>query len=148
MSTSISRFWACALVLTLAGSGAYATELVYTPVNPTFGGNPLNAGGLLANANAQNDYKAPVVEKNQQTDLEKFNQQVQDAVLAKIRANIGTSVNDLLGKGVDKTVTVGNYVITYKKEGNNVVLITEDTTIPGSSTRMVLGTVASMANLN
>ena len=136
------------MALALVGSGALATELVYTPVNPTFGGNPLNAAGLLANANAQNDYKAPLVEKAQQTDLEKFNDQVQAAVLAKIRTNVGKAVDGLLGSGVDKTVTVGTYVITYKKEGNNVVLITEDTTIPGSSTRMVLGTVASMANLN
>ena len=146
MTTSRFRFWLGALAL--AGSSAFATELVYTPVNPTFGGNPLNAAGLLANANAQNDYKAPVVEKAQQTDLEKFNDQVQAAVLAKIRTNVGKAVEDMLGKGVDKTTTVGNYLITYKKEGNNVVIITEDTTIPGSSTRMVLGTVASMANLN
>ena len=148
MMTSIFRLWPGAFALALAGSGAFATELVYTPVNPTFGGNPLNAAGLLANANAQNDYKAPVVEKAQQTDLEKFNDQVQAAVLAKIRTNVGKAVEDMLGKGVDKTTTVGNYLITYKKEGNNVVIITEDTTIPGSSSRMVLGTVASMANLN
>jgi len=146
--TSTFRVLAGPLMLALVSSGAFATELIYTPVNPTFGGNPLNAAGLLANANAQNDYKAPVVEKAQQTDLEKFNEQVQAAVLAKIRANVGKAVDGLLGSGVDKTTTVGNYVITYKKEGNNVVIITEDTTIPGSSTRMVLGTVASMANLN
>ena len=146
--TSTLRFLAGPLMLALVSSGAFATELIYTPVNPTFGGNPLNAAGLLANANAQNDYKAPVVVKTEQTDLEKFNEQVQAAVLAKIRANVGRAVDDMLGKGVDKTTTVGNYVITYKKEGNNVVIITEDTTIPGSSTRMVLGTVASMANLN
>lgn len=148
MTTSISRFWQGAVVLASLSGGAFATELIYTPVNPTFGGNPLNAAGLLANANAQNDYKAPLVEKAQLTDLEKFNDQVQAAVLAKIRTNVGKTVDGMLGSGVDKTTTVGNYVITYKKEGNNVVIITEDTTIPGSSTRMVLGTVASMANLN
>ena len=146
--TSTFRFWAGTMMLALVSSGAFATELIYTPVNPTFGGNPLNAAGLLANANAQNDYKAPVVVKTEQTELEKFNEQVQAAILAKIRTNVGKAVDTLLGNGVDKTTTVGNYVITYKKEGNNVVIITEDTTIPGSSTRMVLGTVASMANLN
>jgi curli production assembly/transport component CsgF len=148
MMTSTFRFWAGTMMLALVSSGAFATELIYTPVNPTFGGNPLNAAGLLANANAQNDYKAPVVVKTEQTELEKFNEQVQAAILAKIRTNVGKAVDTLLGNGVDKTTTVGNYVITYKKEGNNVVIITEDTTIPGSSTRMVLGTVASMANLN
>jgi hypothetical protein len=36
-----------------------ATELVYTPVNPAFGGNPLNGTWLLNNAQAQNDYDDP-----------------------------------------------------------------------------------------
>ncbi|MGL4446949.1 curli assembly protein CsgF [Shewanella sp.] len=37
--------------------GCYATELVYTPVNPAFGGNYLNGSYLLSNAAAQNSYK-------------------------------------------------------------------------------------------
>ena len=36
---------------------AQATQLVYTPVNPAFGGNYLNGSYLLANAAAQNDNK-------------------------------------------------------------------------------------------
>ncbi len=38
-------------------AGCYATELVYTPVNPAFGGNYLNGSYLLSNAAAQNSYK-------------------------------------------------------------------------------------------
>ncbi|MGL4613781.1 MAG: curli assembly protein CsgF [Shewanella sp.] len=37
--------------------GCYSTELVYTPVNPAFGGNYLNGSYLLSNAAAQNSYK-------------------------------------------------------------------------------------------
>lgn len=33
----------------------HATQLTYTPVNPAFGGNPLNGSYLLQNASAQND---------------------------------------------------------------------------------------------
>ena len=33
--------------------GVQASELVYTPINPTFGGNPLNASQLQAVASAQ-----------------------------------------------------------------------------------------------
>jgi curli production assembly/transport component CsgF len=35
-----------------------ASELVYTPVNPSFGGNPLNSTHLFALANAQRDATA------------------------------------------------------------------------------------------
>jgi curli production assembly/transport component CsgF len=35
-----------------------ASELVYTPVNPSFGGNPLNSTHLFAIANAQRDATA------------------------------------------------------------------------------------------
>lgn len=40
-----------------------ATEIIYTPINPSFGGNPLNATMLLSKAQAQNKHKAPSVEK-------------------------------------------------------------------------------------
>ncbi|GGP50019.1 curli production assembly protein CsgF [Shewanella algicola] len=35
----------------------FATELVYTPVNPSFGGSYLNGSYLLSNAAAQNKYQ-------------------------------------------------------------------------------------------
>lgn len=46
-------------VILAAGAGAApATELVYTPINPSFGGNPLNSAHLLATANAQREATA------------------------------------------------------------------------------------------
>lgn len=41
----------------LATGRAAASELVYTPINPHFGGNPFNAAGLLASAEAQKRFK-------------------------------------------------------------------------------------------
>jgi curli production assembly/transport component CsgF len=37
------------------GSAATASEIVYHPVNPTFGGNPLNGSALLSQAQAQGE---------------------------------------------------------------------------------------------
>jgi curli production assembly/transport component CsgF len=48
---------ACALHGSSSGQ-ARAGDLVYTPVNPSFGGSPLNSNHLLGTANAQNEYKA------------------------------------------------------------------------------------------
>ena len=41
-----------------------AQELVYTPINPSFGGSPLNGSYLLNKANAQNTKTAPTVERS------------------------------------------------------------------------------------
>ncbi|WP_024507308.1 curli assembly protein CsgF [Bradyrhizobium sp. ARR65] len=44
------------MVLGFAGqSAAFASEMVYHPVNPTFGGNPLNGSSLLSQAQAQGE---------------------------------------------------------------------------------------------
>jgi len=42
-----------AACLCIGVSGALASDLVYTPINPSFGGNPLNSSHLLAVAGAQ-----------------------------------------------------------------------------------------------
>ncbi|NMF47500.1 curli production assembly protein CsgF [Pseudoalteromonas arctica] len=52
-----------ALIITTLSFSSQATEIIYTPINPSFGGNPLNANMLLSKAQAQNKHKAPVIEK-------------------------------------------------------------------------------------
>lgn len=44
-----------AIILFGSGSAAVASEIVYHPVNPTFGGNPLNGTPLLSQAQAQGE---------------------------------------------------------------------------------------------
>lgn len=42
----------------LSTGGAVAQDLTYTPINPSFGGNPLNSNHLLSIANAQREATA------------------------------------------------------------------------------------------
>ncbi|MDP5335563.1 MAG: curli assembly protein CsgF, partial [Paracoccaceae bacterium] len=46
------------------GQGAMAQDLVYTPINPSFGGSPLNSSHLLSIANAQRTATARDAETN------------------------------------------------------------------------------------
>jgi curli production assembly/transport component CsgF len=48
--------WGGVLVIGLTSS-ALSSDLVYSPVNPSFGGSPLNSGHLIGLANAQNEFK-------------------------------------------------------------------------------------------
>lgn len=69
-----------------------ATELVYTPINPAFGGSPLNGPWLLANAQAQNDHKDPDLEdrlSNAATSpLQRFTSQLESRLLSQLIGNI------------------------------------------------------------
>lgn len=53
---TISLKIAAATVLIAVVGSAKATQLIYTPVNPNFGGSYLNGSYLLSNASAQNKH--------------------------------------------------------------------------------------------
>lgn len=58
MGTSVKQIAAAAILATAAGfaSSAAAEDLVYTPVNPGFGGNPNNFDYLVGLAQIQNQF--------------------------------------------------------------------------------------------
>lgn len=97
-TTTFSRhcgLWIPGLLIGLAGAAAVqATELVYTPVNPSFGGNPLNGTWLLNNAQAQNDFDDPDLKKRSTvagtSALERFTSQLQSRLLGQLLDNIST----------------------------------------------------------
>ena len=78
-----------AACLLASACAAQATELVYTPVNPAFGGNPLNGTWLLNNAQAQNDYDDPDLKDRASaftgtTALERFSNQLESRMLSQL----------------------------------------------------------------
>lgn len=72
-------------------TGAGATELVYTPVNPSFGGSPLNGAWLLGGAQAQNDHKDPdALDRSSlrgTSALERFTSQLEGRLLSQLLAD-------------------------------------------------------------
>jgi Curli production assembly/transport component CsgF. len=66
-----------------------AGQLVYTPVNPNFGGNPLNGSTLLSEAQAQNGYSAPNSDSYDQTSaLSAFTSSIQSQLLGSLMGNV------------------------------------------------------------
>jgi len=135
-----SAMLACALSMQLAA--AYATTLVYEPVNPNFGGNPLNGVNLLNEANAQNKYKDPSVADfgtGSQSTLDQFNTQLQQAILSRVASSISSSIVGSDGTLHPGTINTGNFsiAITSIAGGNLQVTTTDKTT--GASTTFVVG---------
>jgi len=79
------------IALTAACSSPHASELSYKPVNPNFGGSPLNGSHLIANAQAQNDFKAPSSGSSfsQRSALDRFTSSLESRLLSQLLADVG-----------------------------------------------------------
>lgn len=77
----------CAFVQHATGS-----ELVYQPVNPAFGGNPINGSYLLSNAQSQNNFKGDTASPSafsQRSALDRFTDSLESRLLNQLIGDIG-----------------------------------------------------------
>ena len=78
-------------VLFLLPMTSAAQELVYTPVNPSFGGNPFNSAHLLGIADAQNDFEPPL-DETESTQAELFLRQLQSRLLSGLAGEVTDAI--------------------------------------------------------
>ena len=142
MPTRISTLRATVILATGAlgaalAAPALAQDIVYQPVDPSFGGNPFNSGHLLGIANAQNDYKDPAaLQSNSQADV--FARQLQSRLLSALSSQI---VDAIFGDNPQErgTISFGGQTIDFVRSLTEVTLtITDDET--GEVTTIVIPT--------
>jgi len=112
-----------------------ATELVYTPVNPLFGGNPNNATMLINSGNSQNPFKAPPAAAK--TGLENFNDSIERAILSKLAGEVTSRMfptSGVLATGGE--FDAGSFKVTVSAPDplSNVVTIRTTDKLTGAST--------------
>ncbi|WP_040440093.1 curli assembly protein CsgF [Algicola sagamiensis] len=81
-----------ALILSLFAGSTYASQLVYKPINPSFGGNPLNGTFLLNSAQSQNSHSAPA--RQQETFDERLQSSLERAYLNRLVREITNAAFD------------------------------------------------------
>lgn len=118
----------------LAGS-VHASEMVYTPINPSFGGNPLNGTILLNEAQAQNHYQDPSPVISQQDALKQFNSSLQSSILSRISSALSSNVVSSTGQLIPGTVETTDFRITITSLGNGLLQITTTDKATGQSTQ-------------
>ncbi len=109
-----------AIICLLTGSAAAAQDVVYQPVNPTFGGNPFNSNHLLGVANAQNDYRDPRTTSNSsQADI--FARQLQSRLLSALSSQI---IDAIFGENPQEsgTISFGGQTIKFFRSLDSVTL--------------------------
>lgn len=124
------------ILFILSTMDALATQMVYTPVNPSFGGSPLNGNWLLGMAQAQNTHVEKSSYSYSNDIVDNFEESLTRQVLYNISRKIvedtfGSSDSDL-GEG---HYEFGDYVIDVQStEGESVKVFINDITTGNSTT--------------
>ena len=110
----------------LAGSSnGWATELVYTPNNPSFGGNPLNGNFLLGKAQAENRFRDPDLRNPfAQTDpVRRFQDDLQRQIFSRLARDITDQMFGEGGLGEGGVYNTGDYTVeVITTDPDNVTL--------------------------
>ncbi len=132
----ISR--AATLCLALLAGSASATELVYQPVNPSFGGYPANGPNLLASATATTKHKESAglggSSLFDQSPLAQFNQTLERTVLSQLASAATSKLLGQDGKLVPGTFSTANFTITVIDLGGGMLRITTTDRTTGATT--------------
>ncbi|WP_231758250.1 curli assembly protein CsgF [Microbulbifer elongatus] len=115
---------AAAPALLLMGSQGLASQLIYEPVNPNFGGNPLNGNYLIQNAQSQDDHEDPDNPADlyeQPSALDRFTDSLETRLLNQLLTDVGDGNSGEL-------VTDDFIVQIVDNDGQLTVLITDRAT--------------------
>lgn len=124
MSHRPSPHLVCVLALWCAAAGA--SDIVYVPVNPNFGGSPSNGPGLLASASATNKHQAGIGGSSplNQTPLEQFNQTLERMMLSQLASAATSKLMGSDGKLLPGTFSTENFIITVTDLGGGLLRVT------------------------
>ncbi len=119
-----------AIAITLSAGAAQAQDLVYEPVNPSFGGSSFNSAHLLALANAQNDFERPVDDDNEISDLDRFIRSLESRLLSSLSTQVANAIfgEDAQDNG---TIVFGDQTISFVNtlEGIELTITDADGTV-------------------
>ncbi|WP_162937637.1 curli assembly protein CsgF [Indioceanicola profundi] len=118
------------------GMAASASELVYRPVNPSFGGDPYNSNHLLGTANANDRFKDPnavdpfdLIETDPQRQLE---QALRDNLISSLASQASQTIQNA-GPGTYEIG--GTRIVISDANGQRTTTITNLDT--GATSRIV-----------
>lgn len=127
------------LIVGATAAGAVAGDLVYTPVNPSFGGNPLNSSHLMGLASAQR--QATAIDANQgdgggdggtgepgagNSDVDLFVRQLQGRLLSALAGQVTEAI---FGENPQDngTIIFGTTIVTFNRTAESIELTITDT---------------------
>jgi curli production assembly/transport component CsgF len=122
------------LPLVAASYSAQASEMLYEPYNPSFGGSPLNGSYLLSSATTQRAYTAPVAPKT--SALDNFEETITRSILGRVSTQIAEAIYGEEAQDAG-TFLVGDTRINFTR-ANGTVNVTIIDNLTGQQTDLTL----------
>ncbi|MEM6413232.1 MAG: curli assembly protein CsgF [Pseudomonadota bacterium] len=128
-------------------TGTSAQELVYQPINPSFGGNPFTSSHLLSIANAQNDYEPPSdpVEADSSANFDRFVRSLESRLLSSLSTQVANAIfgEDAQDEG---RIEFGDQTVEFVRTLEGITLtITE---MNGAQSVITVPTLVSDSQIN
>lgn len=101
-----------------------AADLIYRPINPSFGGEPFNSSHLQGLAGSQNEFKDDAKRK-EQSSSERFLSMLQ----SRLYSSLATQVADaIFGENAQDsgTITFDDQIISFTNDGTQITLVVTD----------------------
>lgn len=122
---------------------ATSTELVYVPLNPSFGGSPLN-NSLLNSAQAQDKHKDPSASQaarglQEKTRLQQFNEILERSILSQLSSAATSGIIGSNGRLVPGTVQTGNFTISISDLGGGLLRVSTTDKASGAVSTFEVG---------
>lgn len=152
----IRTLYVAIATLWVSFGAAHAGDLVYTPINPSFGGSPLNSSHLLAIAGAQreataSDFEEPVDDDlvpgggtggNSEADL--FVRQLQGRLFSALAGQVTEAI---FGENPQDagTVRFGDTTVTFERTLDSIRLVIADAS-DGTLTEIIVPQLVSSSN--
>jgi len=96
------------------------SELLYRPVNPSFGGSIGNGSHLLGLANAQRQFQ---VEREESTPLEEFNDRLASSLLSRVTSAVTRDIVDSQGNITPGFFETTDFTIEIIDDGSGMITI-------------------------
>lgn len=127
-----------ALCFCLLNFNTVAADMVYQPVNPSFGGNYLNSTHLQSLASIQKQHEEPVTEQS-------ASEQFMDMLESRLYSALAADVTDaIFGENAQPngTIAFDDQQISFVNTGTEIQLVVTDFTT-GQVTTIVVPTLQS-----
>ena len=140
MKRSIFYFIFSLLLLFMCNKNIYAQQLVYTPVNPSFGGYYYNGTWMLAEAQAEKKFTAGTSSSTYNpygtNSLDNFQSSLNNAILSQLSQKIISQVfgENTLSKG---HYQFGNYVVDINPQNDGIHINIQDNSNGGQTNVIV-----------
>ncbi len=134
---NLSYFFLFICLLFFSGN-VFSQQLTYTPINPSFGGSPLNGSWMLGEAQAQNGFTAGGTSGSsfQNDPLSNFKSSLQSQILSQLSRNLVSSLFGETGLQAGH-YEIGDFIIDITPGADGITILINDLTNGGQTSIVI-----------